>query len=167
MKENPTAMLDRLLPEVPKPAALLGLGGLIPFWACALGAWLVSLPVALWLIDLQLYYGAVILSFLGAVHWGRALAEEADAGAEVLASVAAWNRLGWSVMPALIGWLALIAPQIIGVGILLIGLGLAFFVDQATVRRGRFPAWYLRLRKLLTLGAVTALAVALGRFFVA
>jgi Protein of unknown function (DUF3429) len=60
-------MLDRLLPDVPSPAALLGLAGLLPFAATALLS-LPPGPAGDWAGFALLAYGAVILSFLGGIH---------------------------------------------------------------------------------------------------
>ena len=63
---------------MPKPALLLGWGGVIPFLAAALG-WLYGDPVIrINALNLGTIYGGVIITFLGAVHWG--LATERKAG---------------------------------------------------------------------------------------
>ncbi|UWN51512.1 hypothetical protein ASALC70_03739 [Alcanivorax sp. ALC70] len=49
-------------------ARLLGIGGLIPFYFCALLTWVETTRV--WALDAVTGYAAVILAFLGAVHWG-------------------------------------------------------------------------------------------------
>jgi len=138
------------LSAVPRPALVLGLAGLLPFAAGSLGAWLTGYPDFVLFINLQMAYGAVILSFLAAVHWGLALARE-EAGD--------WRRLGLPVLPALTGWIALIIPN--GAGLLLLCLGFAgvFFLDLQARRAGRLPAWYTGLRKLLTAAVLLALAV--------
>ena len=53
--------------------AVLGYGGLVPFVSLALLVWLTPQPVARFLVAMQLAYGAMILCFVGAVHWGRSL----------------------------------------------------------------------------------------------
>ena len=55
---------------------LLGLGGLVPFVAAALGAWLTG--DGRWAFG-GLLYGAIILSFLGGIQWGLVLGEGAEA----------------------------------------------------------------------------------------
>ena len=93
--------------RIPPAALILGLGGLIPFAACAaalLGNW--SLP----LIDdparAMLGYAAVILSFLGGVRWGFAL-RMADSGLQARA-------FALSVGPSIAAWLTLLAPTLLG-----------------------------------------------------
>ena len=65
---------------IPQRVALLGYGGLLPFIATAFGSVLDGAHAALWLDALHAY-GAVILSFVGALHWGFAmLATDIDDG---------------------------------------------------------------------------------------
>jgi len=143
------------LAKIPTPALLIGLAGLAPFVVGALGAWLAEPAAAALALNAMLGYGAVILSFLGGVHWGRALAPD-------LAMRPSWMQLIWSVTPALIGWGAMFTGQIYSVLLVyLVAFTLAFIVDAKAVRGGLFPAWYGALRKILTAGVVLSLAAAL------
>jgi hypothetical protein len=141
-----------MLSSIPLPARVLGLAGLLPFWGCAIlaafgqGEW----AAAGW--RAQLAYGAVILSFLGAVHWGVALRVEPSPS---------WVRLGWSVTPALIGWAALLLPPVQGLGLLAVGLAVALGVDLQTLEEPAAPRWYGALRRMLTTGALASLLVTL------
>jgi hypothetical protein len=139
------------LAGVPPAARWLGLAGLLPFYAGALALWLG--PPDASALSALLSYAAVILSFLGAVHWGRALASPEQQN---------WSVLGWSVAPALMGWLAAewmdSAPALL---LLIVGFWAAFVVDLRAVADGRFPRWYLALRKLLSALVVLALALSL------
>ena len=148
-KPQPKAALG----DVPRPALILGFAGLLPFLAGAIGAWVAGYPDFILLVNLQMAYGAVILAFMGAVHWGLAMAQ-ADAGN--------WRRLALSVLPALAGWVALILP--VGLGLLLLALGFVgvFFADLRSVAGGRAPIWYKALRKPLTIIVLACLAAAYG-----
>lgn len=141
-------------PAIPAPARWLGYGGLIPFYAPVLALWIRVPGYELAALQLLFAYASVILSFLGAVHWGRALA-----GDSVNPD---WQRLGWSVVPALLGWGLTLLPDlrlvILGFAI---AFALAYFVDGKAVRDGIFPAWYGRLRKHLTAGVEIALILTL------
>lgn len=137
------------LGEVPRPALILGFAGLLPFLACAAGAWAAGDPAYIILINLQMAYGAIVLSFLGAVHWGLALAQEAADN---------WRRLGPAVLPALVGWIALMIPNPLGLLLLALGFVGMFFADRAAVTANRAPAWYAALRKPLTLAVLLSLA---------
>lgn len=146
---------------VPRAAALYGAAGLIPFVACALAVWLAPMPWNAFALDIQLYYGAAILSFLGAAHWGLALAGYGARGDSAAGCTPA--RLGWSVAPALVAWLSLIMVPLVGVTAQIIGFAAVFFGDLRAVKLGLAPAWYPRLRKPLTVVVLIALGVSLLR----
>lgn len=135
-------MPEARLSETPRPALILGLVGLLPFLATTLGAWVIDDRQFIFAVNLQVAYGAIILSFLGAVHWGLAMAQD-DAGN--------WRRLGLSVLPALAGWLALMISIPLGLLLLALAFVAVFFADLRSVAAGRTPAWYRVLRKPLTL----------------
>lgn len=149
---------------LPRPAAVYGLAGLVPFVALSALLWLLPLHQAALATFALLAYGAVILSFLGAVHWGLALA--GAAGAAPGAGMT-WLRLGWAVLPALLAWVALTMPPAPGFALLFLGFALAWLVDRAAVRAGLMPVWYLPLRSLLTLVVLLSLAAALAWYFLA
>jgi glutaredoxin-related protein len=90
--------------EVSGMAKALGYGGLAPF---LLGAellwWIPDRTSALWVGSLLSAYAAVILSFLGAVHWGRVVAREP--GIENPRRL-----LALGVLPSLGGWGAMFSP---------------------------------------------------------
>lgn len=144
-------------------ATLLGNFGLIPFFALAAASWVpFGAPYENFVERALVGYAAVVLSFLGAVHWGLALATPA------LDKAQAWNAFGWGIVPSALGWLALLLA-IAGVhtGLVyafLIGdIAICRFMDAALLRvYGSVPAWYPALRTRLTIGATIALAVALA-----
>jgi hypothetical protein len=151
-----------------RSAHTLGILGLLPFFALALLSWLPDaasigqLAIAP-LARLSLAaYAAVILSFLGAVHWGFALA---DSG---MSLPLARQSLRWGVVPSLLGWLALmllfagVAPWLV-FALLIADLLLALLADGALLRqRPASGRGYLELRSRLTAGASLALAIALA-----
>jgi len=57
----------------PRPAALLGFAGAAPFLAGLALAFFPEDPLRGWGLWLLLIYGAIILSFMGGVHWGAAM----------------------------------------------------------------------------------------------
>ena len=59
--------------SLPPFAVVLGVAGLIPFVACAIGALALRGDDAERVTLALIGYGAVILAFLGGVHWGFAL----------------------------------------------------------------------------------------------
>jgi hypothetical protein len=79
---------------VPKAALLLGYAGLFPFLAGAVMLWLVGPDQEGWWLRMLTGYAVVILAFMGAVHWGLAMA---GSGAH------AAGQYSFSVLPALLG----------------------------------------------------------------
>lgn len=137
------------LAAVPRPVLMLGAASLIPFLAGVAGVWSLTYPDYFLALNLMMAYAAVILAFLGAVHWGLALAQEAAGN---------WRRLLPSVLPALAGWLALMLPNALGLLLLAIGFAGVFLADRAAVTANRAPGWYKALRKPLTLVVLASLA---------
>jgi hypothetical protein len=144
-------------------ATLLGNFGLLPFFALALASWMPLAAVPARLIELAFVgYAAVILSFLGAVHWGMAMLTPQ------LNKQQAWNVLGWGVLPALLGWLALLLAMA-GVRFWIVCLALAAdfllcrLMDAGLLRLyPQAPGWYGALRARLTVGVLVAIAIALS-----
>ena len=139
---------------VPRPAAWLGAFGLIPFLAGAVAPWVLSVDQAGQAMVALAGYGAVILSFMGGVHWGLAIAETP--------APAAGGRLqlGLSVVPALVAWIGLLVPAATALVVLIIAFALLLAGDLIAVGRHLAPAWYPRLRVPLTLVVVACLLTA-------
>lgn len=133
---------------IPTPAHVLGLGGLLPFAFGAVMVWCPVVPMRALGTDLLGAYGAVILSFLGGVRWGRLLGD----GSRLVA----WMPLGLSVLPSLVAWVALLLPPDAMFVTLAIGLVLQYLVDRDAAESGELPPWYGTLRLRLTTGAVPA-----------
>ncbi len=157
--------------RLPPLALLLGLGGLVPFLACGLGSVTAggAVPPDRALLAL-IEYAAIILSFLGAVHWGLALAAPAQDHA-ASARPMPWHsgvegaRLALGVLPALLGWGALLvsvaAAPAIALALLIAGFLATTAVEARGARDGLVPAGYMRMRWLLTLVVVLVLALVL------
>ncbi len=106
-------------------------------------------------VPLQVSYGASILSFLGAVHWGLAMAGGVHHGA---------LRFAWSVVPSLVAWPCTALPPCVGLQVSAGGLLAAAAVDLALFRTcSSLPAWYVAgLRVPLTAVAVGSLGSSLA-----
>jgi hypothetical protein len=131
---------------------VLSCAGLIPFVALTLACWVV-LPD--WLgafIRGQLAYTVAILSFLGGVHWGAAMALD-DLTVEQTR-----KALAWSVTPALIAWMATMASGF-SYAVLMAGFIGAYQADKRLFVWYRFPAWFIQLRLYLTCAVLAALAL--------
>lgn len=134
----------------------LGAAGLIPFFGLAAMSWIPGAPQSL-VAHALLGYAAVILSFVGALHWGLAMAVSST-GTHVTARLYVW-----SVVPALVAWLALLLPMVWAVAILIAGLWLHYAQDRRLAHLITLPEWYLPLRLKLTGAANLALVLAWPR----
>jgi hypothetical protein len=158
--------------RLPPVAVALGIAGLIPFVGCGIEAVsrtdLQSASALLALIG----YGAVILAFLGGVHWGFVLAPDAaPAGlAPALAPAAKpWRgdlRLMLGVVPSLIGWAGLLAAELVapdvGLALLIVGF-IATVVTEWHIRhRAAIPPGYMWMRWGLTLVVLLTLITVLA-----
>lgn len=132
----------------------LGLAGLLPFMGGGLAAWLAPPAWQVSAIYGFTYYSAVILSFLGGIHWGSALqVPRADNP----------RRLILAMMLSLIAWPALLFNTVTGLWVLLAGFLLMGGYDISREGREGFPKWYLILRCVLTVSVVMFHFVVLGR----
>ena len=141
---------------IPRSALLLGLAGLLPFiW----GAITTLLPqfglTASGYIGsrfigpyVQLYYGAVILSFMSGVLWGFATKVEGKqaTGGYIL-----------SVLPALWAFFVTGGGAVAASMNLIAGFIGLLLLDWQFWRQGLAPAWWMRLRILLTVIVVLCL----------
>ncbi|KFZ31432.1 hypothetical protein IDSA_01570 [Pseudidiomarina salinarum] len=124
-------------------AQRLGYLGLLPFLALAMGGLLDIYGEQA--ITLFIQYSAIILGFLGGVHWGMAMRTgEAES-----------RRLGWGVVPALIGFTALVLSYWLSELVILSILALMhlFWLNYEKRHLGHL-LWYLELRSRLTFTAV-------------
>lgn len=152
--DRDTAADDRTIPAM---ALWLGLGGAIPFVGLS---GLLALQHYGILVDLELperlfyhllmTYAALIASFLGGIRWGLALNHPSA------------PRLLWvSVIPSLVGWVALALPRPYDT-LLLIGLFLwLVMIDVRLVVRAIAPRWFGTLRIGLTTVVLASLLVIL------
>eukprot|EP00897_Mesotaenium_endlicherianum_P010212 jgi/Mesen1/9219/ME000591S08535 len=154
------------LKTVPLVPLALGFAGAIPFVALApLMASHVPLPEMLskQRAEAQAAYGACILSFLGAPHWGLAMANHAAVPGHTIANFSINTlRFGWSVIPSLLAWPALLLPPVQKFAVLITSLGLALGVDAAWARLNLVPKWYMPLRVALTGVAMLSLGSSLS-----
>lgn len=139
--------------QMPLPALLLGVAGLIPFVASAIASVLLDTPVKTKASLALGAYGAVILSFLGGVKWGAALHDSK--------ALKQWMPLALSVLPSIIAWFALLLPSMYSLSLLAIAFVGQYYLDNQSVQNGALPTWYGRLRMMLTTGAVLSILLGL------
>ena len=140
--------------KIPLSVLLPGLAGLIPFVVLSLSEVLsLGLPPVISLLAFNTY-GAVILSFVGAIWWGLAAATKQSAPKAIM--------FYWSVIPALIGWFATLVAPDVGVLMLSAGFALQWLGDAWLTRAypGVAPTWLFALRTILTGGVLATMAIA-------
>ena len=98
---------------IPRPAFLLGTAGLIPFVVLASALYALPGSTSPMLLFWLSAYSAVILSFVGAVHWGAALVHPRMRDSDRVVFMT------WSAVPALTAWVSLLLPP--KTGLLLMG----------------------------------------------
>jgi hypothetical protein len=137
---------------LPRGLAALGYAGLLPFVACVLGIVLLDGAARDLAVRALVGYGAVILSFLGAVHWGLMLREP---GAATPA------RLAIGVLPSLVGWVALLLADRHALALLVVAIGAFWLYEHRVVGAGFLPRAYLDLRRQLSLAVCALLTLGL------
>ncbi|KAI9216140.1 hypothetical protein BC828DRAFT_394151 [Blastocladiella britannica] len=128
---------------IPRTPKLLGLAGLLPFLGTALGAYTCAPTDVLGFQMLQATYGASILGFMGAVHWGTAMT---GTGPKDTVS----SRYILSVVPCLTGFVTLNLPPDFALPVQAAGFAALAITDTRAWRRAEVPEWYPTLRYLLT-----------------
>lgn len=139
--------------RTPRLVALLGYGGLLPFVVLAAASALDTHGGTPWRLAL-LNYAALILSFVGALHWGVAMS------ARDLSEGQRNACFFWSVMPALLAWSTFLLIPVVASAVLAAGFIAHYLQDWRLLRRSGLPAWYMPLRLRLTAVACLSLLVA-------
>ena len=130
--------------RMPPVVTAYGLLGLIPFWVPPFVPFVAPAQSSLAALVLSLY-GALILSFLGGARWGIAVVRPEPSAAVVSLAM---------------------LPTLAGLGLMLVssdqwrlvGIAAALSLHWAwDVRSIGLPAWYPRLRSILSAGAVAGL----------
>jgi hypothetical protein len=138
--------------RLPALAEGAGYAGVLPFAAGLLA--LVLLPSAAGRELAQralIAYGAVILAFVGGVHFGLALV------GRLRFSVV---RAAGAVVPSVVGTVAVVLGGSRGLGLLVVGFGL-FWLYEHRLCAAELPPGYLGLRRNLSLAVCVLLAIAM------
>jgi Protein of unknown function (DUF3429) len=136
--------------RVPSPLALkLGYAGLAPFVLGALLVWLVNDAAHPYVTLALSAYAALIVSFLGGIHWGIGFQLPAPPP----------TLFAWGVLPSLAAWLAVVMPPSAGLVVEGVMLVLCYLVDRRIYPEHGLAHWLtLRFR----LSAVAAFCCFLG-----
>lgn len=113
-----------------RPAQILSCSGTFPVMGLAL-AMIFMREAPAWMIQVLTSYAAIILGFLGGIHWGMGLMHKHI------------ERLYIAVLPALYAWVALQLPWPWSGWALALGFLLMLGLDW---RSQLLPAWYRQLR---------------------
>ena len=136
-------------PPPPELARRLAYAGLLPFVVGALLVWIVRPDAHPYATLALASYAALIVGFLGAVHWGIAAREP----------VPPPRLLAWAVLPSLVAWLAVMMPASAGLVIDGVMLAVCYAVDRRVYPRHGLAGWLtLRFR----LSALAALCCFIG-----
>ena len=138
-----------------KIAKTLGYAGLIPFITFSIGSW-IEIPYLYNTVYVLITYAAIILSFMGAIHWGMAMSKTDSKHGKCFII---------SVIPALAAWFSLLIPEFFSLIILLIGFFLLLSFDLTVEKSQGFPGWYIPMRIKLTFIVSLSLISALLSFF--
>ena len=140
----------------PWGALITGAAGLIVFFSFALAIAVGSPTIAVNAYLQLIHFSALMLSFIGAIHWGLAIGAQ-----ERGVTVPVWWYQA-SALPMTLGWLTLVLVSPTA-KILLLSLGflIAFMLDVSVTARHIAPLWHKNFRKFMTISVLIALAIAL------
>lgn len=132
-------------------ANLIGYGGLLPFIGLSVFySTIDNAQKADFVLSALLAYAAIILSFVGAIHWGRSLTEPHMVRSNLLQII--------SIIPTLMAWAALLVPHQIGLIILILGFVLIYLFDRLQYKN---LFWMQKIRFHLSMGVIFTLLVSL------
>ena len=142
-------------PEGTATARLLGYAGIIPFAALTFALFAMPEGTTAPLRTALIAYGAVILSFIGGIIWGIGLRlpDSPKTGAHSLYL--------YSIIPSLLGWIAVLLPVAVGTLVLAVSFVMALVHDRSLTRDGHLPDWFGAMRLHLTTALVLCLLVSL------
>lgn len=169
-----------LVEAVPRGAVILGVGGLVPYLATSAStvylarqAFLADrglaanfdAEVALTLLyhtqNLQVTYGAVILSFLGAIHWGIDFAVR-GMQAPRPGQPQGMQRYWLGTLPVLLAWPTLLLPNQLALASQWAAFTVVWYADMMATSWGWTPGWYSTYRFGLTAIVGSCLIVSLA-----
>ncbi|KIX05184.1 uncharacterized protein Z518_06056 [Rhinocladiella mackenziei CBS 650.93] len=161
------------LQEIPREALYVGLAGVIPYLATSLTTVYLSFDIQyaathgqgflmsgemaenlLHIIEpIQLGYGASIISFLGAIHWGL---EWAGFG-----GYKGYPRYSMGIIATAVAWPTLLLPVEVGLIAQFLAFTFLYYNDARAAHRGWAPSWYGVYRFVLTFIVGASIVVSL------
>ncbi|KAK0103620.1 hypothetical protein ONS95_005631 [Cadophora gregata] len=161
------------LAEVPKESLYIGAAGILPYAATSMSTvflsydinhahstgagYLFSPETAHQLLDLvtpiQIGWGAVIISFLGAIHWGM---EYSGFG-----GYHSYRRYMYGVIAPAVAWPTIFMPVEYALITQFLAFNFLYFADARATARGWFPPWYSIYRFVLTFFVGASIVISL------
>ena len=138
--------------ELPLAARRLGHAGLLPFVVGAALVWLVHEDAHPYATLAMSAYAAVIVSFLGGIHWGLAF-RHAEPPLALLA---------WGVLPSLVAWVAVMMPPSAGLVVLGVMLVACYAVDRRIYAAEGVARWLTLRFRLSAVAALSCFIAAAG-----
>ena len=140
-------------PNAPTLQAMrLGYAGLAPFVAGAALTWIVRADALPFVTAALAAYAAVIVSFLGGIHWGFAFrGGSADA--------ALFHR---GVVPSLVAWVAVLMPAYAGLVVLGAALVGCYLLDRRVYPAQGAASWLTLRFRLTAVGSLSCFIGAAG-----
>ena len=140
-------------PTVPDTARWLGHAGLVPFVLGALLAWVGLAPEQHAFVGVAMSaYAALILSFLGGIHWGLAFRNTAPPASLFI----------WGVLPALLAWMAVLMPPHAGLALHGVLLVICYLVDRRVYPVQGVAHWLTLRFRLSAVAALSCFLAAAG-----
>lgn len=174
IKSDMRAIKDTFaLDDVPREAYYIGLAGTLPYLATSCATYLLAWDInhahefgqgvvfsgqtaelLLHVIEpLQIGYGAVIISFLGAINWGL---EFAGYGGHY-----GYRRFAVGAFAPAVAWPTLLLPIETALISQFLAFNFLYFFDARSTRKGLFPSWYGSYRFVLTFIVGASIVVSL------
>jgi Protein of unknown function (DUF3429) len=138
--------------ELPLAARRLGHAGLLPFAAGAALVWLVRDDAHAYATLAMSAYAALIVSFLGGIHWGLAFRHAQPPLA----------LLAWGVVPSLVAWVAVLMPPSAGLVVHGVMLAACYAVDRRIYAAEGVARWLTLRFRLSAVAALSCFLAAAG-----
>jgi hypothetical protein len=153
---------------MPASAILLSILALAPFIGCGLAALGSDPTTADRMLTALIAWGALMLAFVGGLHWGLVLREpetEAPMAPGSKPRIGRNTRIGLAVLPLIVGWLAVLLRLVAAPWLTLLLLIVAYIAmlvaEHHFARRFVLPSRYLLLRWGFTVVVVAMLTTVL------
>lgn len=129
-------------------AWVLSLAGFVPFVFIAIALYMLGASNEFFasLFDIFKVWSALILSFLGGIRWGFAIANEPFENKNLIISV----------VPSILAWFVLLLPDAYTILALLILFAFHGAWDSFYINQGKVPPWFAKIRITLTFLVVGA-----------